>query len=38
MDHVGFGLSDKPARSGGRPEDHAENVGALIEHLGLPRT
>jgi pimeloyl-ACP methyl ester carboxylesterase len=35
MDHIGFGLSDKPASFGYRPEDHAENVRALIEHLGL---
>ncbi|NOK61712.1 MAG: alpha/beta fold hydrolase [Chloroflexi bacterium AL-W] len=35
MDHLGFGLSDKPANWGYRPADHAHNVRALIEHLGL---
>jgi haloalkane dehalogenase len=35
MDHLGFGLSDKPARFGYRPEDHAANLRALVERLGL---
>lgn len=34
-DHLGFGLSDKPAHWGYRPADHARNLAALIEHLGL---
>ena len=33
-DHLGFGLSDKPAR-GLRPADHARNLGALLDHLGI---
>lgn len=35
LDHLGFGLSDRPARWGYRPEDHARNLEALIEQLGL---
>jgi haloalkane dehalogenase len=35
MDHVGFGLSDKPPGWSYRPEDHARNVKALIEKLDL---
>jgi haloalkane dehalogenase len=35
MDHLGFGLSDKPAGWSYRPEDHAAHVRALVEHLGL---
>ena len=34
-DHIGFGLSDKPADWAYRPEDHARNLRTLIEHLGL---
>ncbi len=34
-DHLGFGLSDKPAGWGYRPEDHARNLRELIERLGL---
>lgn len=34
-DHIGFGLSAKPARWTYRPEDHARNLAALIEALGL---
>jgi haloalkane dehalogenase len=34
-DHIGFGLSDKPPDWSYRPEDHARNLRALIEHLGL---
>jgi haloalkane dehalogenase len=35
LDHIGFGLSDKPREWGYRPADHARNLAALIEHLGL---
>jgi pimeloyl-ACP methyl ester carboxylesterase len=35
MDHLGFGLSDKPADGAYRPEDHARRLHALIEHLEL---
>ena len=34
-DQIGFGLSDKPADWTYRPADHARNLTALIEHLGL---
>lgn len=34
-DHIGFGLSDKPADWAGRPADHGRNLAALIERLGL---
>jgi haloalkane dehalogenase len=34
-DHIGFGLSDKPPDWSYRPEDHARNLRALIEHLNL---
>ena len=34
-DHLGFGLSDKPADWSYLPSDHADNLAALIEHLGL---
>jgi len=35
VDHIGFGLSDKPKDWSYRPEDHAKNLSALIESLGL---
>lgn len=35
MDHIGFGLSDKPPRWSYQPEDHAKHVHALIDHLAL---
>lgn len=35
MDHLGFGLSDKPRGWSYLPEAHAENLEALIEGLGL---
>ena len=35
LDHIGFGLSDKPYDWSYRPADHARNLHALIEHLGL---
>jgi pimeloyl-ACP methyl ester carboxylesterase len=34
-DNLGFGLSDKPPGGSYRPADHAANLAALIEHLGL---
>ncbi len=34
-DHIGFGLSDKPADWSYLPEEHAKNFAALVEHLGL---
>jgi haloalkane dehalogenase len=36
VDHLGFGLSDKPADAGYRPEDHARRLAALIASLQLP--
>ncbi len=35
MDHLGFGLSDKPKDWSYLPRDHATNLAALIEGLGL---
>lgn len=35
VDHLGFGLSDKPADYPGRPQDHAKNLLKLIQHLDL---
>jgi haloalkane dehalogenase len=35
MDHIGFGLSDKPRDWSYLPVDHAANLTALIEGLGL---
>jgi haloalkane dehalogenase len=35
IDHLGFGLSDKPPHWSYRPEDHARNLEVLIERLGL---
>lgn len=35
MDHIGFGLSDKPADWTYRPEEQARNLAALIEALDL---
>ncbi len=34
-DHLGFGLSDKPANGRYRPEDHARRLHAFIERLNL---
>jgi haloalkane dehalogenase len=34
-DHIGFGLSDKPAHWSYRTRDHAANLSALITSLGL---
>jgi len=35
MDHLGFGLSEKPAAWSYRPRDHARHLTALIEALAL---
>ena len=35
LDHIGFGLSDKPADYNYTTEKHAENLSAFIEALGL---
>lgn len=35
IDHLGFGLSDKPDSSGGTPEWHASNLMEFIEQLDL---
>jgi haloalkane dehalogenase len=35
VDHLGFGLSDKPVGAGYRPEDHARRLEALLDSLGL---
>ncbi len=34
-DHLGFGLSDKPASFSYRPEDHAKNLALLLDSLDL---
>lgn len=35
VDHIGFGLSEKPENFAGRPEDHAKNLNEFIEKLNL---
>lgn len=35
LDHIGFGLSDKPRSFSGTPQEHAKNLTLLIEHLDL---
>lgn len=35
VDHLGFGLSDKPPDASYRPEDHARRLARFVEHLGL---
>lgn len=35
MDHIGFGLSDKPDHWSYTPEAHARNLRKLLEHLGI---
>jgi haloalkane dehalogenase len=35
LDHIGFGLSDKPYDASYLPQFHAENLANFIEHLGL---
>jgi pimeloyl-ACP methyl ester carboxylesterase len=37
MDHIGFGLSDKPAQWGYSPELHARNFARLVDHTGANR-
>jgi haloalkane dehalogenase len=37
MDHLGFGLSDKPKDWSYLPEDHTANLTALIDGLGLKK-
>ncbi|HEU4630656.1 MAG TPA: alpha/beta fold hydrolase [Gemmatimonadaceae bacterium] len=34
-DHLGFGLSDRPAHAAYRPEDHARRLAALLDALQL---
>ena len=34
-DHLGFGLADRPAGAGYRPEDHARRLAALLDALDL---
>ena len=34
-DHIGFGLSDKPGDWSYRPREHARNLAALVDALGL---
>jgi haloalkane dehalogenase len=36
-DHLGFGLSDRPAAFAYTPEAHAENLAAFVARLGLDR-
>lgn len=35
LDHLGFGISDKPENFPGTPQAHAKNLSALIEKLDL---
>lgn len=35
IDHLGFGLSDKPTEFQGTPQNHARNLAAFIQHLNL---
>ncbi|WP_416864778.1 MAG: alpha/beta fold hydrolase [Imperialibacter sp.] len=35
IDHLGFGLSDKPKNFVGTPQEHAKNLSKLIAHLNL---
>lgn len=37
FDHLGFGLSERPAGFGYRPEDHARVFAEVVEALGLER-
>ena len=37
MDHLGFGLSDKPENWTYLPEDHAANLARMIQGLGLQK-
>lgn len=36
-DHLGFGLSERPAEAGYRPEDHAARFRRFVDGLGLDR-
>jgi haloalkane dehalogenase len=38
VDHIGFGLSDKPRHWSYLPEEHAAHLGMLLDHLGVERT
>lgn len=35
VDHIGFGLSDKPESWSYRPAEHAKNLATLVDRLGL---
>lgn len=35
VDHLGFGLSEKPEKSAVRPQDHAQNLSEFIQKLNL---
>ncbi len=35
VDHLGFGLSDKPQNFAGRPREHAQNLSDFIQQLDL---
>ncbi len=35
LDHLGFGISDKPENGSYRPSDHARRLKALVAHLAL---
>lgn len=35
IDHIGFGLSEKPVDFAGRPQDHAKNLSEFIEKMDL---
>ena len=35
IDHLGYGLSDKPADADYHPRAHSERLSALLEHLGI---
>jgi len=37
MDHLGFGMSDKPVDFAGTPQAHSANLELLIEKLGIGR-
>lgn len=35
IDHLGFGLSDKPQNFAGRPEDHSQNLSEFVQKMNL---
>ncbi len=37
LDHLGFGLSDKPSDFSGAPEDHARHLHQFLDALGLQK-